>query len=83
MHGYACQLPLPQLAVTEESQTHRMGPGSSSTSSCGCGRRTQNPPHSPSPQVAVKEEIWNMMNADWLEKQAAKQAAREAGAFFM
>ena len=30
-------------------------------------------------QVQVKEEIWNLMNADWLEKQAAKQAAREAG----
>ena len=30
-------------------------------------------------QVQVKEEIWNLMNADWLEKQAAKQAGREAG----
>ncbi|KAL4858728.1 Transcription factor IIIB subunit [Chlorella vulgaris] len=29
-------------------------------------------------EVKCKEEIWNMMNKDWLEKQAAKAAAKEA-----
>ena len=29
-------------------------------------------------EVACKEEIWNMMNQDWVEKQAAKKAAMEA-----
>lgn len=29
-------------------------------------------------EVKCKEEIWNMMNRDWLEKQAAKKAAQEA-----
>ncbi|EFN55262.1 hypothetical protein CHLNCDRAFT_57908 [Chlorella variabilis] len=29
-------------------------------------------------EVKCKEEIWNMMNRDWLEKQAAKRAAQEA-----
>lgn len=30
----------------------------------------------PSRQVKCKEEIWNMMNREWLEKQAAKKAAQ-------
>ncbi|KAL4445344.1 hypothetical protein ABPG77_011169 [Micractinium sp. CCAP 211/92] len=29
-------------------------------------------------EVKCKEEIWNMMNREWLEKQAAKKAAQEA-----
>ncbi|KAI8105592.1 hypothetical protein M9434_000176 [Picochlorum sp. BPE23] len=29
-------------------------------------------------EVKCKEEIWNMMNQDWMEKQAAKAAAQEA-----
>lgn len=29
-------------------------------------------------EVTLKEEIWNMMNQDWVEKQAAKKAALEA-----
>lgn len=29
-------------------------------------------------EVACKEEIWNLMNQDWVEKQAAKRAAIEA-----
>jgi transcription factor IIIB subunit 2 len=29
-------------------------------------------------EVACKEEIWNLMNQDWVEKQAAKRAALEA-----
>ncbi|KAL4527312.1 hypothetical protein Ndes2526B_g08985 [Nannochloris sp. 'desiccata'] len=29
-------------------------------------------------EVACKEEIWNLMNQDWVEKQAAKRAAMEA-----
>ncbi|KAL4428055.1 hypothetical protein ABPG75_002144 [Micractinium tetrahymenae] len=29
-------------------------------------------------EVKCKEEIWNMMNREWLEKQAAKRAAQEA-----
>ena len=29
-------------------------------------------------EVKYKEEIWNMMNQDWMEKQEAKKAAQEA-----
>ena len=29
-------------------------------------------------EVKCKEEIWNMMNQDWMERQAAKKAAMEA-----
>ncbi len=29
-------------------------------------------------EVKCKEEIWNMMNQDWMEKQEAKRAAQEA-----
>lgn len=33
-------------------------------------------PRLPAGQVKCKEEIWNMMNREWLEKQAAKKAAQ-------